>query len=80
MQDAMAVARNVMFEPKLLPGGGASEMAVSMGLLQRSKGIEGVLQFPYKALADALQVIPRTLVRFLTYERSKTVVEMQSRL
>lgn len=31
LQDAMQVARNVVFEPKLLPGGGAIEMAISVG-------------------------------------------------
>ena len=29
LQDAMQVARNVMVNPKLLPGGGAVEMAVA---------------------------------------------------
>ena len=34
LQDAMQVARNVMVNPKLLPGGGAVEMAVArVGLL-----------------------------------------------
>lgn len=32
LQDAMQVARNVVFEPKLLPGGGATEMAISVGM------------------------------------------------
>jgi hypothetical protein len=32
LQDAMQVARNVVFEPKLLPGGGATEMALSVGM------------------------------------------------
>jgi len=31
LHDAMGVARNVVFEPKLLPGGGATEMAISQG-------------------------------------------------
>ena len=29
MHDAMNVARNVMMEPRIVPGGGAVEMAVS---------------------------------------------------
>jgi hypothetical protein len=32
----MQVARNVVFEPKLLPGGGALEMAISVGLAERA--------------------------------------------
>lgn len=63
LQDAMGVARNVMFQPRLSPGGGATEMAVSVRLGQLAKGIEGVQQWPYKAVADAMEVIPRTLVQ-----------------
>lgn len=63
LQDAMGVARNVMFHPRLSPGGGATEMAVSVQLSQKAKSIEGVQQWPYKAVAEALEVIPRTLVQ-----------------
>lgn len=63
LHDAMGVARNVMFHPSLSPGGGATEMAVSVRLAQRAKGIEGVQQWPYKAVADAMEVIPRTLIQ-----------------
>ncbi|KAK0674633.1 chaperonin Cpn60/TCP-1 family [Cercophora samala] len=63
LQDAMGVARNVMFHPRLSPGGGATEMAVSVRLQQLAKSIEGVQQWPYKAVAEALEVIPRTLIQ-----------------
>jgi T-complex protein 1 subunit gamma len=63
LQDAMSVARNVMFHPRLSPGGGATEMAVSVRLAQKAKSIEGVQQWPYKAVAEAMEVIPRTLVQ-----------------
>ncbi|OBA14229.1 uncharacterized protein OGAPODRAFT_17124 [Ogataea polymorpha] len=63
LQDAMAVTRNVFFEPSLAPGGGATEMAVSVGLAERVKKIEGVQQWPYQAVADAFEVIPRTLIQ-----------------
>lgn len=63
LQDAMSVARNVMFHPRLSPGGGATEMAVSVRLNQRSKQIEGVQQWPYRAVAEAMEVIPRTLIQ-----------------
>ena len=41
LQDAMQVARNVVLDPRLLPGGGATEMAVAAGVVRASKGIEG---------------------------------------
>ncbi|KAL8795639.1 MAG: hypothetical protein Q9195_001877 [Heterodermia aff. obscurata] len=63
LQDAMSVARNVMFHPRLSPGGGATEMAVSVRLAQMAKGVEGVQQWPYKAVSEAMEVIPRTLIQ-----------------
>ena len=63
LADAMSVARNVMFHPRLSPGGGATEMAVSVRLNQMSKNIEGVQQWPYRAVAEAMEVIPRTLIQ-----------------
>jgi T-complex protein 1 subunit gamma len=63
LHDAMGVARNVIWNPKLCPGGGATEMAVAVGLERRAKQVEGVAQWPYKAVAEAMEVIPRTLIQ-----------------
>ncbi|KAK6346930.1 T-complex protein 1 subunit gamma [Orbilia brochopaga] len=63
LQDAMSVARNVFFSPRLSPGGGATEMAVAVKLAELAKHVEGVQQWPYKAVADAMEVIPRTLIQ-----------------
>ncbi len=59
----MSVARNVVFNPTLLPGGGAVEMAISVGLHARARAVTGVEAGPFRAVADALEVIPRTLVQ-----------------
>jgi len=79
LQDAMCVTRNVALDPKLVPGGGAVEMAVAQALNEKSKTIGGVHQWPYRAVASALEVIPRTLaqncggdtVRLITALRAK---------
>ncbi|XP_076103037.1 T-complex protein 1 subunit gamma-like [Mytilus galloprovincialis] len=63
LQDAMNVARNVMVEPKLVAGGGASEMALAQAMNEKAKTITGVSQWPYRAVARALEVIPRTLIQ-----------------
>ncbi|CAD6202578.1 unnamed protein product [Miscanthus lutarioriparius] len=42
LQDAMSVARNILKNPKLLPGGGATELTVSATLKQKSSSVEGV--------------------------------------
>jgi len=59
----MQVCRNVLVDPQLVPGGGATEMAVSHALTEKSKGMTGVEQWPYRAVAQALEVIPRTLIQ-----------------
>ena len=38
-------------------------MAVAVRLGQLAKSIEGVQQWPYKAVADAMEAIPRTLIQ-----------------
>lgn len=59
----MAVARNVVFDPRLAPGGGATEMAISVGLSDKAKTIEGVEGWPFKTVGEAMEVIPRTLIQ-----------------
>lgn len=79
LQDAMQVARSVIINPKLVPGGGALEMELAHKLIEHSKQVEGLQQWPFKALATALEVIPRTLaqncganvVRLMTELRAK---------
>lgn len=63
LADAMSVARNVVFNPTLAPGGGAAEMAISVGLQAKARSITGVEGWPFRAVADAMEVIPRTLVQ-----------------
>ncbi|KAI0395960.1 T-complex protein 1 [Xylariaceae sp. FL0594] len=79
LQDAMGVARNVIFHPRLSPGGGATEMAVSVRLHQLARNIEGVQQWPYKAVADALEVIPRTLVQNAGASPVRVLTELRAK-
>ena len=79
LQDAMQVVRNVVYEPKLLPGGGATEMAVSVGLHKASLKIEGVSQYPFKAVGDAMEVIPRTLAQNCGVSVIRTVTELRAK-
>lgn len=79
LHDAMAVARNIVLDPKIVNGGGAVEMHVGHELNQRAKTMTGVEQWPYKAVARSLEIIPATLIqncggntiRLLTQLRAK---------
>ncbi|KAJ1559968.1 T-complex protein 1 subunit gamma [Cladochytrium tenue] len=79
LQDAMCVARNVMFEPRLCPGGGATETALSVMLANKAKTLSGIEQWPYKAVADALEVIPRTLVQNCGGNPIKTLTQLRAK-
>ncbi|MES1911812.1 MAG: hypothetical protein MHM6MM_004187 [Cercozoa sp. M6MM] len=61
-KDAMGVARTILLEPKVLPGGGATEMAVARVLRDKADSVKGLMNEPYRAVAEALEVIPRTLM------------------
>jgi len=79
LTDAMSIARNILFDPKLVPGGGAVEMSLAQELTEKAKSITGIEQWPYRAIALALEIIPQTLaqncgadtIRVLTQLRAK---------
>ncbi|CAG8740018.1 9832_t:CDS:2, partial [Ambispora leptoticha] len=79
LQDAMNVARNVFFNPFLAPGGGATEMAVSVKLSEKAKTLEGIEQWPYRAVAEALEVIPRTLIQNCGANAIKVLTQLRAK-
>lgn len=79
LHDALAVAKNIITEPLLLPGGGATEMAVSTRLMEKSKTIPGVAQYPYAALGIALEVIPRTLIQNCGANVIRTLTQLRAK-
>ncbi|XP_065672398.1 T-complex protein 1 subunit gamma isoform X2 [Hydra vulgaris] len=79
LQDAMNVARNVMMDPRLCPGGGATEMALSHALEEKSKSITGVIQWPYKAIARALEIIPKTLIQNCGTNSIRTLTALRAK-
>ncbi|KAG8968369.1 T-complex protein 1 subunit gamma [Tulasnella sp. 425] len=79
LADAMSVARNVVFNPFLAPGGGATEMAVSVGLAAKARTIEGVEGWPYRAVGDAMEIIPRTLVQNAGGNAIRVLTELRAK-
>ena len=61
LQDAMQVARNVAQDPRLLPGGGATEMEIACGLQAEGTREGGVEAQPLSAVGQAMEIIPRRL-------------------
>jgi len=79
LHDALAVARNIIINPKLVPGGGAIEMELSYRIQEKAKTIEGLQQLPLKTLGMALEVIPRTLAQNCGANVVKVLTELRSK-
>jgi len=79
LQDAMNVARNVMVDPFLVPGGGAAELALAQVLNEKAKSITGVHQWPYRAVSRALEVIPRTLIQNCGASTIRTLTALRAK-
>lgn len=85
----MGVARNICMDPRLVPGGGACEMAVSRALASASRetnaaavaagGAEGVAQWPYRAVGVAAEVIPRTLAQNCGANVIRTLTKLRAK-
>merc|ERR1711871_770677 len=78
LQDAMLVARNIVFDPRRVPGGGAVEMAVSAALRNEAKRLDGVRKQPFLAIAEALEVIPRTLAQNCGAELIRVMTKLRA--
>ena len=79
LQDAMHAARNILLDPRLVPGGGATEMELSVRLTEKAKSIEGISQWPFRAVTRALEVIPRTLIQNCGGNTIRTLTQLRVR-
>jgi len=79
LHDAMNVARNVLVDPRLCPGGGATEMALATRLNEKARTLTGIEQWPYKAVARALEVIPRTIIQNCGANTIRTITALRAK-
>merc|ERR1719210_39093 len=79
LQDALNVARNLYQDPFIVPGGGATEMEVAHQLGLKAKTLNGVIQWPYKAVTSALEIIPRTLAQNCGANTIRTITALRAK-
>merc|ERR1719215_523511 len=79
LHDAFNVSRNIILEPRLVPGGGATEMELAIRLREKAKSIEGTRQYAYRAVADALEVIPRSLAHNCGADVVRVMTDLRAR-
>lgn len=79
LQDAMCVTRNIFLDSSVVPGGGAVEMSVSKGLMEKAKLLTGQKVGPYKSVAKALEVIPRILIQNCGGDSVRTLTALRAK-
>jgi len=61
LYDALHVIRNIKEDPRIIPGGGASEIELSKCLGEYAQTFEGKEQLAILAYAEAMRIVPQTL-------------------
>merc|ERR1712110_1408802 len=79
LHDALGVARNIFANPYLCPGGGATEMQLSKLLMEKGNTVQGLAQKPFKAIAQALECIPRTLAQNCGADVVRRLTELRAK-
>jgi len=78
LHDAFAMTKNLLIEPRQLPGGGATEMELSVKLQERARQVEGVTQHVIRSVAMAMEVIPRALAQNSGAEVIRVITHLRS--
>jgi len=78
IHDALCVVRNVVQEPKILPGGGAPEISMALALRDWARSLPGREQLAAMKFADALEVIPSILAETAGLDPLDIVVKLRS--
>ena len=77
LKDALNVLRNVMREPKIVPGGGAAEVELSLRLREFAAKIGGKEQLAIEAFATALEEIPMILAETAGLDPLETLMKLR---
>ncbi|MGB8311881.1 MAG: thermosome subunit beta [Halobacteriota archaeon] len=78
VHDALKVVSLTLEDNKVLPGGGAPEIELSMKLRDYATTVGGREQLSIKAFANAIEVIPKTLVENAGQDPLDKLVEARS--
>jgi len=78
VHDALKVVSLTLEDNKVLPGGGAPEIELSMKLRDYATTVGGREQLSIRAFANAIEVIPKTLVENAGHDPLDKLVEAKS--
>jgi thermosome len=79
LHDGLDVVTAALDSGGVVPGGGASEVAIAAYIRDHAASIEGRRQLAVEAFADAVDVLPRTLAENTGMDPIDALVELRSR-
>jgi len=79
LNDSLNVIRNVVLDPKILPGGGAPETYLSVKLKEYSNTVGGKEQLAVQQFAEALLVVPSILAETAGLDPVDALAELKAK-
>ncbi|MDS0282814.1 thermosome subunit alpha [Haloarcula onubensis] len=79
IEDSLGVVAATLEDGKVLPGGGAPETQLALGLRDYADSVGGREQLAVEAFADAIDVIPRTLAENAGHDPIDSLVDLRSK-
>ncbi|WP_049922800.1 thermosome subunit alpha [Halopiger djelfimassiliensis] len=76
--DALDVVATALASGEVVPGAGATEIAIADKIREEAAGIEGRKQLAVNAFADALDVVPRTLAANTGQDPIDSLVDLRA--
>ena len=78
LHDAICCVRNLIRDSRVVPGGGASEIAASIEVARIAQSLPTIEQHSMRAFADALEVIPTALAENSGLNSINAVTEVRA--
>ncbi|WP_092900551.1 thermosome subunit alpha [Halostagnicola kamekurae] len=78
IEDSLGVVQATIEDGKVVAGGGAPEVELSLALRDHADSVGGREQLAIEAFADALEVVPRTLAENAGLDPIDSLVELRS--
>jgi thermosome len=79
IEDSLGVVSVTLEDGKVLPGGGAPETELALGLRDYADSVGGREQLAVEAFADAIDVVPRTLAENAGLDPIDSLVDLRSK-
>ena len=79
LHDALCVVRNIITDPNIVYGGGATEISCALHVAEKADNTPSIDQYAIRAFAEALEVIPISLAENSGYNGIEYLANLKAR-